>query len=199
MLQCFLADPSKMSLRHPLPPALAVNGEDGEITAVQFWPDDDYVFIGYSNGILRVHWLPKLKLASYPKAGEFLDWSLDNYWLITLHAANGGAIREIFPIDTMLGHKVITCAEDGSILVHNVDEAVEAAAENAKKRAAATRDSMLDVDSDGPSERVRRLSGDLGGAFKKKRNRLTWEDAAVTATITDEKVRIFKSFFPCYS
>ena len=30
--------------------------------------------------------------------GAFLKWSLDNYWLITLHDANNGAIRDIYPI-----------------------------------------------------------------------------------------------------
>ena len=30
--------------------------------------------------------------------GPFLKWSLDNYWLITLHDANNGAIRDIYPI-----------------------------------------------------------------------------------------------------
>ena len=44
-----------------------------------------------------------------------------------------------------------------------------------------------------PTERDIKLSGGgLGGIFnKRKKSRLTWEDAAVTATITDEKVHAF--------
>ena len=60
-------------------------------------PDQQYVFLGYSNGILRLH---KLYLEDDEVLfdGPFLKWSLDNYWLITLHDANNGAIRDIYPI-----------------------------------------------------------------------------------------------------
>ena len=34
--------------------------------------------------------------------GPFLKWSLDNYWLITLHDANNGAIRDIYPIGLVI-------------------------------------------------------------------------------------------------
>ena len=60
-------------------------------------PDQQYVFLGYSNGILRLH---KLYLENDEVLfdGPFLKWSLDNYWLITLHDAKNGAIRDIYPI-----------------------------------------------------------------------------------------------------
>ena len=34
--------------------------------------------------------------------GPFLKWSLDNFWLITLHDANNGAIRDIYPIGLVI-------------------------------------------------------------------------------------------------
>ena len=47
---------------------------------------------------------------------------MDDYWVINLHDPANGAIREIYPIDTVFGHLVLTCAQDGSILVHEVDQ-----------------------------------------------------------------------------
>ena len=53
-------------------------------------------------------------------------------------------IRDIFPIDTIYGNLILTCAQDGSILVHKVGATLEKCAEisreeknklNAKKQA----------------------------------------------------------------
>ena len=81
-------------------------------------PDDNHVILGFSNGILRIH-----RLTSRPiKATPFFNWQLDDFWLLSLHDAHNGAIREIYPIDTVFGHLILTCAADGSILIHEVNE-----------------------------------------------------------------------------
>ena len=49
-----------------------------------------------------------------------IDWTLEDYWHIHLHDPSNGAIREIFPIDTIKGHLILTCAQDGSLLVHEI-------------------------------------------------------------------------------
>ena len=56
-------------------------------------PEEQYVLIGYSNGILRLHRLYDDD-DTVVFDGPFLNWSLNNYWLITLHDANYGAIRD---------------------------------------------------------------------------------------------------------
>ena len=137
--------------------------------------------MGYSNGILRVH---KLYNEGYDVSfdGPFLNWSLDNYWLITLHDANQGIIREIYPIDTILGNLILTCAEDGSILVHRVGPDLEKCAENCRESKELERKQQSSSPFGGGKK-----GPNVTGIFKKK-PKLTWEDAAVSSQFTDEKV-----------
>ena len=84
-----------------------------------FRPNEHYVFLGYSNGVLRLHKIISPKFD--PKIKKpFLNWTLEDYWHIHLHDPSNGAIREIFPIDTIKGHLILTCAQDGSLLVHEI-------------------------------------------------------------------------------
>ena len=86
---------------------------------VFFRPNEHYVFLGYSNGVLRLHKIISPKFD--PKIKKpFLNWTLEDYWHIHLHDPSNGAIREIFPIDTIKGHLILTCAQDGSLLVHEI-------------------------------------------------------------------------------
>ena len=86
---------------------------------VFFRPNEHYVFLGYSNGVLRLHKIISPKFD--PKIKQpFLNWTLEDYWHIHLHDPSNGAIREIFPIDTIKGHLILTCAQDGSLLVHEI-------------------------------------------------------------------------------
>ena len=87
-----------------------------------FWffrPNEHYVFLGYSNGVLRLHKIISPKFDPKIKR-PFLNWTLEDYWHIHLHDPSNGAIREIFPIDTIKGHLILTCAQDGSLLVHEI-------------------------------------------------------------------------------
>ena len=82
--------------------------------------------MGYSNGILRLH---KIAANVPTEADPFMTLNMENYWLINLHDATNGAIRSIYPMDTISGHLVMTCSKDGSILVHKVDQTLEDTAE----------------------------------------------------------------------
>jgi hypothetical protein len=68
--------------------------------------------------------------------------------------------------------------------VHQVDETLEDAAERGKRRQAMIRDKQLGI----ASQRERNLSGETGFMKMKKKMNLTWEDAAITSKIVDEKV-----------
>lgn len=102
--------------------------------------------------------------------------NMENYWLINLHDATNGAIRSIYPMDTISGHLIMTCSKDGSILVHKVDQTLE-------DRAEAARENIDDLEA--------KFGGDEDISVKKLKSKLklTWEDAAVAGQIQDEKVQ----------
>ena len=134
-------------------------------------PTKDYVFLGYSNGVLRLH---KIDAQGGHNSHPFMNLNMENYWVINLHDASNGAIRSIYPIDTISGHLVMTCSKDGSILMHKVDQTLEDTAENA-------RESLEDLEA---------KYGENDPTVKKLKSKLklTWEDAAVAGQIQDEKV-----------
>ncbi len=105
----------------------------------------------------------------------FMSVNMENYWLINLHDATNGAIRSIYPMDTISGHLIMTCSKDGSILVHKVDQTLE-------DRAEAARENIDDLEA--------KFGGDEDISVKKLKSKLklTWEDAAVAGQIQDEKV-----------
>ena len=108
----------------------------------------------------------------------FMSVNMENYWLINLHDATNGAIRSIYPMDTISGHLIMTCSKDGSILVHKVDQTLE-------DRAEAARENIDDLEA--------KFGGDEDISVKKLKSKLklTWEDAAVAGQIQDEKGQIF--------
>ena len=97
--------------------------EEPNFELYHFRPNEKYVFLGYSNGVLRLHKIISPKID--PKIKKpFFNWTLEDYWHIDLHDPSNGAIREIFPIDTIKGHLILTCAQDGSLLVHEIGKAL---------------------------------------------------------------------------
>ena len=84
--------------------------------------ESDFVFIGYSNGILRVHSLAK---ESIPRNDGMLSWSTENYWTISLHSPTGGSIREIYTIETQQDHLLVCCGQDGGIFAHKINQALD--------------------------------------------------------------------------
>ena len=84
--------------------------------------ESDFVFIGYSNGILRVHSLAK---ESVPRNDGMLPWSTENYWTISLHSPTGGSIREIYTIETQQDHLLVCCGQDGGIFAHKINQALD--------------------------------------------------------------------------
>ena len=138
-----------------------------------FRPTKEHVFLGYSNGILRLH---KIDSNAQKSTTEpFMSVNMENYWLINLHDASNGAIRSIYPMDTISGHLVMTCSKDGSILVHKVDQTLEDSAEAARENI-----DDLEAKFGGDDISVKKLKSKL---------KLTWEDAAVAGQIQDEKVQ----------
>lgn len=182
LLQCSLGPTGMKLVRHQVPPAKAANGHVGDITAVRFWPNQQYVILGFSNGILRFHDLEPKKSSKDIKP-PFVDYNMDNYWLITLHDSANGAIKEIYPIDTVFGHLVLTCAEDGSILVHEVDANYEEIAEKSKESLADLEQQFGQQGEEAPVKKS-----------LKSRLKLTWEDAAIAGQINDEKVILHSVF-----
>ena len=90
--------------------------------------DNEYVFIGYSNGVLRVHYLPKKPPSihsSSSKYGGIQPWSTENYWTISLHSPTGGAIRDIYTIETQQAHLLVCCGQDGGIFAHKISQALD--------------------------------------------------------------------------
>lgn len=166
---------------------------------MHFRPAEDYVLLGYSNGILRLH-----KLQKNTELSDGLPtWSMDDFWLITLHDPLYGVVREIYPIDTISGHMVLTCAQDGSILIHKgklnkiqsntdtntfeitlVDASLEECAEKAKEVEKASQLAR-------EQEEQAIVEKHSGKKFKSKL-KLTWDEAAAAAPITDQKVKKYE-------
>ena len=89
------------------------------------------MFIGYSNGVLRVHSLAidsKSNVRSSPssKNDHILPWSTNNYWTISLHSPTGGSIREIYTVETQQEHLLVCCGQDGGIFAHKINQALDA-------------------------------------------------------------------------
>ena len=93
--------------------------------------DNDFVFVGYSNGILRLYSLGKHSnydadpSSSFHDTNNVLPWSTTNYWTISLHSPKGGSIREIFTIETQQEHLLISCGEDGGIFAHKINQVLD--------------------------------------------------------------------------
>ena len=98
--------------------------QKGKIIHMIFYirAESDFVFIGYSNGILRVHSLAK---ESIPRNDGMLSWSTENYWTISLHSPTGGSIREIYTIETQQDHLLVCCGQDGGIFAHKINQALD--------------------------------------------------------------------------
>ena len=79
----------------------------------------------------------------------------------------------------------MTCAQDGSLLVHEIDEALEDFADK-------SRESMSDLEANYGFEEENQ-----GAGMKKLKSklRLTWEDAAIAGQIENEKVKKQLLFF----
>ena len=86
--------------------------------------NNDFVFIGYSNGVLRVHSLAK-ENSSSSMNDNILPWSTENYWTISLHSPIGGSIREIYTIETQQDHLLVCCGQDGGIFAHKITQALD--------------------------------------------------------------------------
>ena len=78
---------------------------------------------------------------------------------------------------------VLTCAADGSILVHEVNQILE-------KKAEKSRESLETLEAQYGGGEKEKPGMALGGIdkFKSKLSKLTWEDAAVAGQIENEKV-----------
>ena len=88
--------------------------------------DNDFVFIGYSNGILRVHSLAANSKNNTKSFSEgTLPWSTNNYWTISLHSPTEGAIREIYTVETQREHLLVCCGQDGGIFAHKINQALD--------------------------------------------------------------------------
>ena len=91
-----------------------------------FRADNDFVFIGYSNGVLRVHSLAKGTQPKYsPEKKDPISWTTENYWTISLHSPTGGSIREIYTIETQQDHLLVCCGQDGGIFAHKINQALD--------------------------------------------------------------------------
>ena len=86
--------------------------------------NNDFVFIGYSNGVLRVHSLAKNNPSAFGN-DDILPWSTENYWTISLHSPTGGSIREIYTIETQQDHLLVCCGQDGGIFAHKINQALD--------------------------------------------------------------------------
>ena len=90
--------------------------------------DNDFVFIGYSNGVLRVHNLtkdPETKYSFSSTYDDIIPWTTENYWTISLHSPTGGSIREIYTIETQQDHLLVCCGQDGGIFAHKISQALD--------------------------------------------------------------------------
>ena len=88
--------------------------------------DNDFVFIGYSNGVLRVHSLSKGPKSKFSlEKNDPINWTTENYWTISLHSPTGGSIREIYTIETQQDHLLVCCGQDGGIFAHKINQALD--------------------------------------------------------------------------
>ena len=84
--------------------------------------NDEFLFLGYSDGSLRVHCLTPAD-ANANDEGDVPDWTLDNHWTLPVHrdsgaAASNGGVRAIFPMEAVIGHLVASCSHRGGLVVH---------------------------------------------------------------------------------
>ena len=94
--------------------------------------DNDFVFIGYSNGVLRVHSLSKGPKSTFSlDKNDPINWTTENYWTISLHSPTGGSIREIYTIETQQDHLLVCCGQDGGIFAHKINQALDGIYQNA--------------------------------------------------------------------
>lgn len=86
---------------------------------MNFRPDDAFIFIGFSNGLFRIH---SLNNPSGRNEAPFDpdEWNLDHFWTFSMQNPEFGAVTDIFPIETIKGQMLITSGQDGSIILHQV-------------------------------------------------------------------------------
>ena len=76
--------------------------------------EGDFLFIGFTDGTLRVHRLRRPELDS--------DKSLnaDDFFTLAVHGPENGFVNRIYSFETSTGPMIVTGSKDGGIVVHEL-------------------------------------------------------------------------------